>query len=83
MFICPVCNGLQSLQMQCLNCNQIMNNQGRVADYFDEYSPYLQDEGLKMIDGDSCSSLNHTCVHLLYCFNCGNEQSYAIEENNT
>ncbi|MEQ6389126.1 hypothetical protein RZN22_07325 [Bacillaceae bacterium S4-13-58] len=51
-----------------------------MVDFLDNYSPYLEDEGLKLVDGVEDSSKSHLCVHLVQCHNCGLEENVKIEE---
>ncbi|MYL32386.1 hypothetical protein GLW08_06390 [Pontibacillus yanchengensis] len=80
MFVCPLCNGLQTIVVHCPACNWEMKEQGRVVDYLDDYSPYLDDEGLKLVDGDQNSSEEHECVHLYQCTKCDRDRHVSINE---
>ncbi|WP_407272929.1 hypothetical protein [Radiobacillus sp. PE A8.2] len=81
MYECPLCNGLTVSNQQCKECRAVMADQGKVADYFDDYSPYLDDAIAKLIDGAEESATNHTCSHLFVCNNCGFDQQVIVEEN--
>ncbi|MBH0228688.1 hypothetical protein [Halobacillus yeomjeoni] len=48
-----------------------MRDQGRVTDYLDDYSPYLDQKWTDLVDGDLDSSLTNECVHLFVCEDCG------------
>ncbi|WP_231622408.1 hypothetical protein [Halobacillus karajensis] len=48
-----------------------MRDQGRVTDFLDDYSPYLDQKYTDLVDGDFDSSLNEECVHLFICEDCG------------
>lgn len=80
MFICPACNGFEVLSFSCPECEGEMTDRGRLVDYLDEYSPYLDDEGLKLVDGLKHSTDEHTCLHVLYCSQCETTSEYAIQE---
>ncbi|WP_374723686.1 hypothetical protein [Calidifontibacillus erzurumensis] len=49
-------------------------------DYFDNYSPYLEIDGTKLVDGYPNDQKNHQCPHVFYCPNCLTEQVYLIDE---
>ena len=51
MGICPLCNGLTELSLVCPNCSHFMQDQGRLADFFDDYSPYMPIDLMKLEDG--------------------------------
>jgi hypothetical protein len=80
MGICPLCNGFEASSTTCTSCFQMMEDQGRVMDYFDDYSPYMEIEDMKKIDGYQQSYKENLCVHLLYCANCHDEQVVFIKE---
>ncbi|MCA0969692.1 hypothetical protein LCM20_03670 [Halobacillus litoralis] len=48
-----------------------MRDKGRVADFFDDYSPYLDISFTDLVDGDPDSSIQGECVHLFVCEKCG------------
>ncbi|WP_062352365.1 hypothetical protein [Bacillus kwashiorkori] len=80
MGICPFCNGLQTEKVFCSNCSRAMEDLGKISDYFDDYSPYMETELLRLEDGYSNNFLNNECVHLFHCYQCGNEQTKRIKE---
>lgn len=60
----------------CSTCAAEMIDTGKVVDYLDNYSPYLDMSILEQVDGvqhDPTSS----CIHLYYCSSCG--EDYRIE----
>ncbi|MDC3417291.1 hypothetical protein [Aquibacillus salsiterrae] len=81
-YLCPVCNGFDTVERACPSCHQYteMQNQGRVVDFMGDYIPYLDYEGTNLIDGMSNSKRNHICLHLYHCHNCGNEFTVPIDE---
>ncbi|MDL4842733.1 hypothetical protein [Aquibacillus rhizosphaerae] len=80
MYACPLCNGLKSINLNCPNCQQVMDNQGRTVDFMGDYIPYLEYEGTKLIDGELNSTQDHTCLHLFYCTSCNQQLNVPIQE---
>lgn len=60
-----------------------MNDSGRYMDQFDDYSPYLDIDGMKKLDGIENDLENHTCPHVFDCPSCGNRQLEMVREWNT
>ncbi|QHE51319.1 hypothetical protein [Pontibacillus sp. HMF3514] len=83
MYVCPACNGLQKVIKNCSDCEEHLTDEGKLVDYLDEYSPYLDDEGLKLVDGDPESTEDHVCVHLLRCPKCGTETHVKVSEQSS
>ncbi len=68
--ICPVCNGLVSLDVDCSDCHYYpMEDLGCTKDYFGSYSPYeeISPPGSKG-PAQFCSPAE--CLHLLQCPQC-------------
>lgn len=80
MSMCPLCNGLTSKEMICYKCNRNMDDKGRLLDYFDDYSAYLEIDGMKLFDGIAEDNKNHQCPHVFYCDQCHFEKIVLIEE---
>lgn len=74
--ICPLCNGLEEYSFKCEQCNGIMDDKGRIIDYFDEYSPYLEMSITELIDG----APRDKCVHLLTCKYCNSDKRIYIDK---
>ncbi|MBS4171869.1 hypothetical protein [Bacillus sp. FJAT-49736] len=68
---CELCNGVSESTIECIQCGQEMEDQGRIYDYFDDYSPYMEIDLIKLADGDPISSEQPICVHLFKCRECG------------
>ncbi|RXT14958.1 hypothetical protein [Ammoniphilus sp. CFH 90114] len=81
-FICPLCNGIEIelYALNCPTCNNKMVDSGRVMDYFDDYSAYLEIEGMKKFDGIEDDAKNHQCPHLFVCPSCGHDKNQMISE---
>lgn len=80
MGICPLCNGFKSSLTNCPTCNQLLKDKGRVIDYFDDYSPYMEIEVMKRIDSYEQTWEGNLCAHLLYCDQCEAEHVVHIQE---
>jgi hypothetical protein len=57
-----------------------MEDQGKVTDYFENYSPYMDIDMMKLVDGYPYTLANHECVHLFYCPCCRQEEVRFIKE---
>lgn len=79
MWICPVCNGLETLNMTCPHCGAPLEDRGRLADYYNPYSPYREIDDLKMTDNVADEAL-HRCLHLLYCPRCNLQYHQPLDE---
>lgn len=80
MFVCPLCNQLEEPQYMCHNCQQRMADEGRLMDYFDDYSAYLDIEGMKLFNGYPNDQKDHQCPHVFSCSNCSKQYVHLIEE---
>ncbi|MBP3039639.1 hypothetical protein J9303_09080 [Bacillaceae bacterium Marseille-Q3522] len=69
--ICPVCNGFKEIKQYCLQCRRYLEDYGRLMDYYDDYSPYMSIDQLKLEDGLMSDFAEGTCPHLLLCHHCG------------
>lgn len=80
--ICPLCNQLEpaDLEVECTQCKSEMNDGGRMMDYFDDYSAYLDIDGMKLFNGLPDDQKNHQCPHLFYCPRCGEDHIILVEE---
>lgn len=80
MYVCPLCNQLGYIDYKCPDCLNTMEDNGRLMDYFDDYSAYLDIEGMKLFDGYPDDKKNHQCPHVFYCVHCSKEIVYFIKE---
>lgn len=80
MSICPVCNGLKTLQMNCRNCQNRLVDYGRMMDYYDDYSPYMSIDLMKLEDGYPDTYKEHKCPHLYHCPQCQHDEVILIKE---
>lgn len=75
-YLCLMCNGLINLSIPCKFCGALMQELGLMQDFYDNYSPYLDQE----IYQDNYRLYNaHYCVHLMRCSDCGCEQYYVSQ----
>lgn len=80
MHVCPLCNGLQQASISCSNCGKILTDAGKLTDYLDDYSAYMDIDIMKLFDGVEQSLEVHQCVHLFYCSHCQQEQLCITKE---
>ncbi|HZG70769.1 MAG TPA: hypothetical protein VEY51_04455 [Chondromyces sp.] len=73
MAVCDLCNGMRNKVVSCPNCNAQMEDTGRVYDYYDDYSAYMEIDLNKLVDGDPTSSSREDCAHLFHCLDCQNQ----------
>ncbi|WP_093212180.1 hypothetical protein [Sediminibacillus albus] len=80
MVACPLCNGMRVIERTCPECSNLMTDQGKLVDFMGDYSPYLDDEINKTVDGVKDSTRKHTCVHLFQCANCAGQITVTMQE---
>lgn len=80
MYICPLCNQLHEKINKCPNCQNEMEDKGRLMDLFDDYSAYLDIEGMKLFDGYQSDCVHHQCPHVFSCRSCTIEIVDLIQE---
>ncbi|GIN62821.1 hypothetical protein J27TS8_28140 [Robertmurraya siralis] len=80
MGICPLCNGFQSVEQKCNICGTALVDAGKVMDFYDDYSPYMPIDLLKLEDGYSNDYKSEQCPHLLQCPQCGIDKVVFIQE---
>ncbi|OLO36416.1 hypothetical protein BTR23_15205 [Alkalihalophilus pseudofirmus] len=78
--ICPICNGLEEIRVACDRCGCTLEDKGRLMDYFDDYSAYLEIDGTKKVDGFNTDISNNQCPHTLTCPNCGSNSIMLVGE---
>jgi hypothetical protein len=77
--ICPICNGMAGLQAQCAACGHLLDDAGRLYDYYGDYSPYRPIDDGKQANGYP-DLAQHLCIHVGWCPACRQEQLLAIHE---
>lgn len=78
-YICPVCNGLSSLQAICTSCSHQLDDYGRIDQMWGPYSPYREIDDLKLTNG-FIDLETHNCTHLASCPTCGKDQIVSVKE---
>ncbi|MGI6704339.1 MAG: hypothetical protein ACOX42_10070 [Clostridia bacterium] len=73
-YLCPLCNGLESKTIPCGGCGGTMEDKGAIQEYFDDYSPYLDLEITRKLDGVP----RDQCLHIFRCDRCGMDKKIAI-----
>lgn len=76
-FICPVCNGIENIYMECPQCNKEMQEAGNLQQFFDPYNPYISPE-LMELEGVTESK----CIHVVFCNKCGKDTRVSIDKVN-
>ncbi|MFY0760344.1 hypothetical protein AB1K32_15840 [Metabacillus dongyingensis] len=82
MNMCPLCNGFNDdvEAATCPNCKINMMDHGKITDYMDAYSAYMEIDTMKLFDGVMDSLESHQCIHLFSCSNCLHEEAKQIRE---
>lgn len=80
MNICPLCNALQKTEVKCASCGKPLEDCGKLTDYFDDYSAYMEIDDLKKIDGFTTTLSEYQCAHLFFCTACNNGEVKLIAE---
>jgi hypothetical protein len=57
-----------------------MSESGRIMDYYDDYSPYMDIDLMKMEDGFKDTNSEHKCPHLYRCSSCLKDEIIFIKE---
>jgi hypothetical protein len=77
MSFCPNCNGMTENIYTCSECAVEMMDNGKVVDYLDNYSPYLDMSILEQVDGIQ-QSPTASCIHLYSCASCMKENRIEV-----
>jgi len=77
--ICPVCNGLLSLEQSCPHCGNKLVDGGIIQDYDGPYSPYQDQDIIQFITG-LVAGADERCVHLYYCPACRWDTRIAVSK---
>ncbi|KLT19153.1 hypothetical protein [Neobacillus vireti] len=80
MSVCPVCNGFRDVYLLCAYCSEPMLESGRIMDFYDNYSPYMEIDLMKMEDGYPDTNSGHKCPHLYRCPSCQHDEIILIKE---
>ncbi|KHF39168.1 hypothetical protein [Halalkalibacter okhensis] len=80
MGMCPVCNGMTTLEVQCTQCNELQVDYGRIMDYYEKYDAYLPIDLTKRNNGISNDLKDEQCPHYLECTQCGRTTVQLVNE---
>ncbi|WP_144462593.1 hypothetical protein [Siminovitchia fortis] len=78
MNYCRLCNGMPAENRACSICMGALKDQGKIYDFYDDYSPYMEIDLNKLVDGDPKSTQKPECVHMFICEACGTQQELKI-----
>lgn len=77
MNMCPLCNGFSVAHYVCSVCGNEERDIGRLADYLDDYSAYVDIEVANAV----IERINaQQCIHLFYCDACERDEIRSITE---
>lgn len=79
--ICPACNGILVLEIDCPNCGYTMTDLGAIKDYFGPYSPYEEISLEALEEKPDCSDPNK-CIHVVECLNCAYHSCKLVDRVN-
>ncbi|EOW9529999.1 hypothetical protein ACO11K_003771 [Bacillus cytotoxicus] len=79
MMICPLCNALDAQTYSCPTCQNVLQDYGKVVDYIDDYSAYMDQELLTAVDGLTAQNSERYCTHLFYCATCNTDTEMVVE----
>jgi len=57
-----------------------MMDGGKVTDFLDDYSAYMDIDVLKLVDGDLTSLTENVCIHVISCTICQQDLILAVNE---
>jgi hypothetical protein len=69
--LCPVCNGMQSIQLACPTCSNTMEDGGKLTDRFGPYAPYVPHDEEELSLSSRAGAAEETCSHIATCPSCG------------
>ncbi|PED72338.1 hypothetical protein CN680_07790 [Bacillus pseudomycoides] len=79
MGICPLCNALEAQVYSCQSCLNVLQDYGKVVDYTDAYSAYMDQDLLIEVDGLTGEDSQQYCVHVFYCGTCGTQTELTVK----
>ncbi|MEN1937024.1 hypothetical protein AAIE21_15855 [Paenibacillus sp. 102] len=79
MEICPLCNALEAQTYSCQTCTNVLQDYGKVVDYIDDYSAYMDQDLLTAVDGLTGENSEEYCVHVFYCGTCGTQTEQMVK----
>ncbi|KEK24307.1 hypothetical protein [Bacillus gaemokensis] len=79
MEICPLCNGLEAQTYSCQTCMSVLQDYGKVVDYIDDYSAYMDQDLLIQVDGLTFDNSRQYCAHFFYCGRCDTQTEMIVK----
>ncbi|GGF96894.1 hypothetical protein [Paenibacillus abyssi] len=77
--LCPVCNGIRTLEVECSLCGVTMSDSGRIHDFTGPYAPYqpIEDEvvPISASGGDAI-----ICTHIANCPVCEKRVEVSVTQ---
>ncbi len=73
--VCPLCNGINEMNMNCPKCSARMKDDGPIVNYLDDYSPYLSNDITQLVDGVP----HDQCIHLFSCEECEYDERVKVD----
>ncbi|WP_332631104.1 hypothetical protein [Halalkalibacter flavus] len=80
MGMCPVCNGMTTLEIRCTQCEEQQIDYGRIMDYYEKYDAYLPIDLTKRSNGIATDLKEEQCPHYLECSHCGIATVHLVSE---
>ncbi|KRF55239.1 hypothetical protein ASG99_10980 [Bacillus sp. Soil768D1] len=80
MALCPLCNGLRKIHVNCPECGSDLDDKGKFMDFADSYSAYMDIDTLKQNDGYPQSLQKGQCPHIMNCSKCGHDEVVLVQE---
>lgn len=77
--LCPICNGLHTLEAICDACSINMEDHGRLEQLYGPYSPYREIDHIKLTNGYA-DVYEQQCIHVGICPNCSFNKLFFIQE---
>jgi len=79
--LCPVCNGLQSIQLPCPKCGSALQDDGKLSDAFGPYAPYVpHDEEEEYAYSFLDAQPEDSCPHIASCPSCDCQVRVQVAE---
>lgn len=79
MQICPICNGIELIHLACPHCGALMEEHGKVSDYYAPYSPYREITHVQTLEGSDPIHLLY-CDHYYHCPHCQHFLTYSAKQ---
>jgi hypothetical protein len=74
--VCPVCNGIDKLNINCPHCTSATEDCGILKNFLGPYSPY--EESKPDLFTNQLDLETGNCMHLVSCPNCGEDTRVPV-----